>query len=113
MDDQTTVTQLKEWANEFVEERNWYQYHTPKNLAMSVAIEAAELMEIFQWKTAEESLLIGQNPDTLEHIGEEISDILAYLLNMANTLEIDLSSSFQKKMIKNGQKYPVGAETKF
>jgi len=113
MDNQTTVTQLKEWAHEFVDERNLYQYHTPKNLAMSVAIEAAELMEIFQWKTAEESLLIGQNSETLEHIGEEISDILAYLLNLANTLNIDLSSSFQKKMIKNGQKYPVGAEINF
>lgn len=113
MDDQTTVAQLKDWANQFVEERNWYQYHTPKNLAMSVAIEAAELMEIFQWKTAEESLTIGEDPEILQHIGEEISDVLAYLLNLANTLDIDISTVFQKKMEKNATKYPIGVETDF
>lgn len=113
MDDQTTVAQLKVWADQFVEARNWENYHTPKNLAMSVAIEAAELMEIFQWKTPEESLQITSDPSVREHLGEEISDVLAYLLNLASTLDIDLSTVFQDKMEKNARKYPVGEETFF
>lgn len=113
MDETVTISQLKSWASRFVEERSWQEYHTPKNLAMSIAIEAAELMEIFQWKTPEESGTICQDPATREHLGEEISDVLAYLLNLADVLEIDLSTVFLDKMEKNGRKYPVGQTTSF
>lgn len=106
MDHTTTVETLKEEARAFVDERSWQDYHSPKNLAMALAIEAAELMEIFQWKTPEESRTLGEDPQLREHMGEELADVLAYLLNLSDVLQIDLSSAFQDKMTKNRKKYP-------
>lgn len=113
MDDTMTLKDLMKVSNRFVQERNWEEYHTPKNLAMSVAIEAAELMEIFQWKTAEESHHLKDDPAIKEHLGEEISDVLAYLLNLAQSLEIDLSEAFLDKMKKNAAKYPADVDHTF
>lgn len=113
MDEVMTIKELKAIASRFVEERNWQAYHTPKNLAMSIAIEAAELMEIFQWKTPEESQELKNDPVVLEHLGEEISDVLAYLLNLAESLDIDLSEVFSDKMKKNAAKYPAEQIHKF
>lgn len=105
LDSKTDIGQLKEFVKEFVEERDWRQFHTPKNLTMSLAIEAAELMEHFQWLTPEESCSL--NADQRFEVGEEMADVACYLLALANELKIDLSSALEAKMVKNRQKYPV------
>jgi len=106
-DSSTTVSQLRQLVNDFVERRQWHQFHAPKNLAMSMAIEAAELMEHFQWLTAEQSRAIAEQPDRLEAVGEELADVLCYALAMANELQLDLATTIQRKMKKNERKYPA------
>ena len=106
-DTETTVSQLRNAVDEFVAERDWHQFHTPKNLAMSLAIEAAELMEHFQWLTPEQSWQVADQPDKRAAVGEELSDVLCYLLAMANELKLDVSAAFKAKMVKNAEKYPV------
>ncbi|RMF37021.1 MAG: nucleotide pyrophosphohydrolase [Planctomycetota bacterium] len=103
-DADTTVAQLRGLMDRFVRQRAWQRFHTPKNLAMSVAIEAAELMEHFQWLTTEESTAL-ENLDT-EEIADEMADVACYLLSLANALNVDLSSAITKKMARNQQRYP-------
>jgi NTP pyrophosphatase (non-canonical NTP hydrolase) len=103
-DTQTTLQQLKEKMAAFVREREWEQFHTPKNLSMSIAIEAAELMEHFQWLTVEESKNLP--PDALVDLGEELADIVIYALSLSNVLGLDLSETVLAKMEKNIRKYP-------
>lgn len=103
-DDQTTLQQLKEKMATFVAERDWQQFHTPKNLSMSISIEAAELMEHFQWLTIEQSKNL--DAGALADIGEELADIVIYSLSLANTLDLDLSKTVLAKMEKNIRKYP-------
>jgi NTP pyrophosphatase (non-canonical NTP hydrolase) len=98
---------LKYLVRQFVAERNWDQFHTPKNLAMALAIEAAELMEHFQWLTPEESRAVSGDPAKVAAAGEELADVLCYLLALANELGLDLTSALHAKMLKNAQKYPV------
>ena len=108
MDDaHTTVQTLRAMVHDFVERRNWRQFHTPKNLAMSLAIETAELMEHFQWITVEESQTVVKHPEKLAAIGEELADVLCYALAMANALGVDVSQIIKQKMAKNERKYPV------
>jgi NTP pyrophosphatase (non-canonical NTP hydrolase) len=102
-----TVLQLRQAVSAFVDERDWRQFHTPKNLAMSLAIEAAELMEHFQWLDVDESIARGRDPAFREKIADEIADVCCYLLSLANTLELDLSESVLAKLIKNARKYPA------
>lgn len=92
---------------DFARERDWDQFHTPKNLSMALSVEAGELVEIFQWLTAEQSLNIKDNPKLKEAAGEEIADILTYLLRISSILEIDLVSALESKIKKNAKKYPV------
>ncbi|BCR05244.1 NTP pyrophosphohydrolase [Desulfuromonas versatilis] len=103
-DAQTTLQELKERMAQFVRERDWEQYHTPKNLSMSIAIEAAELMEHFQWLTVEQSKNL--SPEALQDIGEELADIVIYSLSLSNFLGLDLSEVVLAKMEKNIRKYP-------
>ena len=107
VDKQTTVAALRAVVAEFVAERDWRQFHTPKNLSMSLAIEAAELMEHFQWLTPRESRELAQDPDKLGEVGDELSDILCYALALANELGIDVASAFERKMAANRKKYPA------
>jgi NTP pyrophosphatase (non-canonical NTP hydrolase) len=102
-----TVAQLREAVATFVDEREWRPFHTPKNLAMSLAIEAAELMEHFQWLDVDESIARGRDPATREKIADEIADVCCYLLSLVNTLELDLSEAVLAKLIKNARKYPA------
>jgi len=106
-DSQTTVQQLRDAVEAFVARRDWHQFHSPKNLAMSLAIEAAELMEHFQWLTPEQSRSVAADPDKLAAVGDELADVLCYALAMANELGLDLSAAFDVKMGKNEQKYPA------
>jgi len=103
-DQRTTLHDLKERMATFVRERDWEQFHSPKNLSMSISIEAAELMEHFQWLTVEQSEQL--EPNALQEIGEELADIVLYSLSMANHLQIDLSETVLAKMDKNEHKYP-------
>ena len=103
-DERITLQELKQRMASFVRERDWEQFHTPKNLSMSIAIEAAELMEHFQWLTVEQSRNLA--PEALTEIGEELADIVIYSLSMANALKLDLADTVQAKMEKNIRKYP-------
>lgn len=94
-------------VHQFVDERQWHDFHNPKNLVMSLAIETAELMEHFQWLTAEESLAVMDDAQRAHEVGEEVADCLAYLLAIASKLEIDLATTLRAKMIRNAEKYPV------
>lgn len=104
-DARVSLQDLKQKMAEFVRERDWEQFHTPKNISMSIAIEAAELMEHFQWLTVEQA----QQPDAaaLAEIGEELADIVTYSLSMANILKLDLAQTVLNKMEKNIRKYPA------
>lgn len=96
---------LKE-MKEFVEEREWTGYHNPKNLSMSIAIESAELMEIFQWMNTDESMKIMET-DEAEHVKEEIADIMLYCLSLCNTLELDPDTIIKSKLERNKIRFPV------
>jgi dCTP diphosphatase len=106
-DQQTTLAELREVVRQFVDERDWRQFHTPKNLAMSLAIEAAELMEHFQWTTPEESRAVAAEADKLTAVGEELADVLCSALALANELGLDVATAVRDKMIKNARKYPA------
>lgn len=103
----TTVEDLRKLVSDFVDERDWQQFHSPKNLAMSIAIESAELMEHFQWCSVDESRQVTQQADKLTDVGEELADVVAYCLALANSLELDLSTILSRKMEKNRAKYPA------
>lgn len=102
-----TVAGLRQAVQQFVDERDWRQFHTPKNLAMSLAIEAAELMEHFQWLDVPGSVARGNDPAHREQIGEELADVCCYLLSLANALDLDLSEAVRDKLLKNAKKYPA------
>ena len=106
-DERTTVDELRKRVEQFVAERHWHAFHTPKNLAMALAIEAAELMEHFQWLTPEESRAVAQDADKRAAAGEELADVICYALAMANELGLDVSDALRDKMVKNVAKYPA------
>jgi len=106
-DSTTTVAELKQLMADFGARRDWRRFHAPKNLSMSLAIEAAELMEHFQWISAEESRRVAENPDRLAAVGDELADVLCYALAMTNELGLDLSTAIRRKIAKNELKYPV------
>ncbi|MCO6435658.1 MAG: nucleotide pyrophosphohydrolase [Phycisphaerae bacterium] len=105
----TTVAELKRHMAEFVAERDWQPFHDPKNLAMSLAIETAELMEHFQWLRSEQLPAVRDDRAMMAEITEEVADIAAYLLSFANSMGIDLAAAFEAKMKKNAEKYPADA----
>ena len=98
------IDSLQKRLREFANERDWVQYHNPKNLSMALVVEAAELVEMFQWLTPEESLSIKSNTD---HVAEEIADIFLYLIRIADVLDIDLPKAVEQKLEKNKMKYPA------
>ncbi|MEM6748934.1 MAG: nucleotide pyrophosphohydrolase [Planctomycetota bacterium] len=104
----TTLDDCKRLVADFVAQRDWNRHHQPKNLAMSIAIEAAELMEHFQWPQAEPLDDIRNDPDRMHGIREELSDVLAYAFSLANALDIDIASAYHAKMARNAERYPVG-----
>ncbi len=106
-DQETTIAELRATVRDFVDARDWHQFHSPKNLSMALAIEAAELMEHFQWLTTDASRTVGDKSDKMNAIGEELADVLCYTLAIANELDIDLSSALEDKMKKNETKYPA------
>jgi NTP pyrophosphatase (non-canonical NTP hydrolase) len=106
-DSATSVAELRTLVADFVAERDWSQFHSPKNVSMALAIEAAELMEHFQWLTTEASRKLKDEPTKLAEIGEELADVIGYSFALANELGIDVSSAIRAKMEKNAAKYPA------
>lgn len=106
-DAETTIADVKRVVSDFVAERNWGQFHSPKNLAMSIAIEAAELMEHFQWLDVADSRQVIEQSERLQAVAEEIADVLSYTLALANVLDLDLATAVRDKMAKNRLKYPA------
>ena len=107
-DDKTTIAELRQIVRRFVDERDWRQFHAPKNLVMSLAIEVAELMEHFQWIDVETSrTAVQSSPERRAEVSDEVADVFCYLLALANELDIDLSAAVEAKMVKNAAKYPA------
>jgi NTP pyrophosphatase (non-canonical NTP hydrolase) len=106
-DRETTVEQLRAMIRTFVKERDWSQFHAPKNLAMALSIEAAELMEHFQWLGVDESRMAADDLTKRAEVGEEIADVICYALALAEEMKLDVASTMKAKMAKNAEKYPV------
>ncbi len=102
------LKELKRLVKTFIQERNWERYHTPKNLAMSISIESAEMMELFQWFTNEEALeKIRSDPKLKLALKDELADVLIYCLSMSNVCEIDLTNAIRKKLKTNEKRFPI------
>lgn len=106
-DTTTTLNDLRERVAAFVHERDWEQFHTPKDLASAIAIEAAELMELFLWKTVGEVEDIAATPATRQKVQDELADVLILCLSLANRMGIDASEAILRKMDSNRAKYPA------
>jgi NTP pyrophosphatase (non-canonical NTP hydrolase) len=106
-DSTTPVAALKEAMQRFVAERDWEQFHSPKNLVMGLAVEAAELMEHFLWVDNEASRQVRHDAARLGEVADEMADVACYLLALSNTLGIDLSEAILAKLAKNAVKYPA------
>lgn len=106
-DSQTTILELRDAMSQFVAEREWQPFHSPKNLSMGLAVEAAELMEHFLWVDNETSRQVIQDTEKMGDIADEIADVACYLLALSNTLNIDLSQAIFEKLVKNAVKYPA------
>ena len=106
-DESTTIKQLKDAVEKFEQERDWRQFHSPKNLAMGIAIETGELLEHFQWIDGEKSFEVVRDAEQMEQVCQEMADVFCYLLNLAVVMGVDLSEAFWEKMKINGLKYPV------
>ncbi|MEW6897137.1 nucleotide pyrophosphohydrolase [Trueperella pyogenes] len=97
-----SISALTEVINGFRDEREWRQFHNAKDLALSISLEAAELLEVFQWKTSEDAVSAHR-----EELLEELSDVVIYCLQLASDLEANLGEAIVAKLAKNGEKYPV------
>lgn len=99
------LTELRDALREFARERDWDQFHSPKNLASALNVEAAELLEHFQWLTEAESRNLA--PDLRTAVGEELADVLLYLIRLADKLDLDLIAAAHAKILHNAEKYPI------
>jgi dCTP diphosphatase len=106
-DSATSLAELKFRVLAFARERDWEQFHAPKNLSMALSAEAAELMEHFLWATPEQSRVIAQDPAKRAKIAEELADVVIYALEFANATGLDVAAAIEAKMTANAKKYPV------
>ncbi len=106
-DSTTTVRELVQAVAAFRDARDWAQFHAPKNLAMAIAIEAAELMERFQWVDVQESRDLLADPAARAAVADELADVLAYCLSLASIAGYDVSTILRNKMAANARKYPA------
>ena len=100
------IKKIQKQLSTFADERDWNQFHNPKNLTMALSVEASELVEIFQWLTPEQAEEIMDSSQS-DHVKEEVADVMIYLLRLADKLDIDLESIVSDKIVQNGKKYPV------
>ena len=96
---------LREALRRFAAERDWDQFHSPKNLAVALSVEAAELLEHFQWLTDEQSAAL--SPETRARVSEEVADVLLYLIRLADRLDLDVIACATDKLRRNAEKYPI------
>jgi dCTP diphosphatase len=106
-DADTTIETLRREIAAFIHQRDWEQFHDPKNLSMAIATEAAELMEHFRWVRSEHAADALRDPQSLAGVRDEVADIFAFLLSFANAAQIDLTQALRDKMTRNAKKYPV------
>lgn len=106
----TDLTSLRDALRTFCKERDWHQYHTPKNLVMALLVEAAELVEHFQWASAAESANLTEEKRAA--VADEIADVLVYLTELADVLGVDMIEAARQKIVKNAKKYPVPTKLK-
>jgi NTP pyrophosphatase (non-canonical NTP hydrolase) len=96
---------IKQKLREFAKERDWDQFHSPKNFSMALIVECGELVEHFQWLTDEQSKQL--SAETLEEVSLEMADVMIYLIRLADKLDVDLLATVERKMVLNALKYPV------
>ena len=106
-DKETIIEELKTLIESFVDERDWKQFHSPKNLSMSISIEASELMELFQWLSLDEAKEVMKEGELRENAIDEIADVMIYALAFCQRNNIDVSYAIKQKMEKNMKKYPL------
>jgi NTP pyrophosphatase (non-canonical NTP hydrolase) len=106
-DSTACIAELKKRILAFARERDWEQFHAPKNLSMALAAEAAELMEHFLWASPEKSREIAGDPAKRQMIAEELADVVIYALEFANSTGLDVAGAIEAKMAANARKYPV------
>jgi NTP pyrophosphatase (non-canonical NTP hydrolase) len=112
MDHTATVQDLKSAVRKFISARDWDSFHNPKNVAMSIAIEAAEIMEHFQWISIEEGRQKMQEPELRAEVADELADVMIYCLSFANACNIDVSQAIQMKLDRNETRFPVAQPDK-
>ena len=100
------IKELQDKIDKFADERDWNQFHSPKNIVMALTSEVGELNELFQWLTEEQSLIKGDE-SKLNEVSQEIADIIIYLLKLADKLNIDIEQAVNDKMEINAKKYPI------
>jgi len=101
------VAEVQRALREFARERDWEQFHTPKNLVMALAGEIGELIEIFQWRTEKESWQVMEEPAKAQAVRDELADVLVYVLRLADLLAVDIGDAVWSKMRQNEAKYPA------
>jgi NTP pyrophosphatase (non-canonical NTP hydrolase) len=106
MDDHTTLADLRRRIAVFIAARDWEQFHTPKNLSASIAIEAAELLEHFQWLTDEQAEAAMQDGEKLAAVVDELADVVIYALSLANAMDVDVSKAVLDKLERNEERFP-------
>lgn len=102
------VSKLETALQTFADERDWQQFHSPKNLAMALTGEVGELVELFQWLSPEQSGAVATDPNTAQAVRDELADVLLYTVRLASVLKVDLDSAVRDKLKANAVKYPVG-----
>ncbi|MGW4378511.1 nucleotide pyrophosphohydrolase [Kitasatospora sp. NPDC004531] len=107
MNDDLTVPELQRRLAEFAAARNWQPFHTPKNLASALSVEAGELLEIFQWLTPEQAGAVMAEADTAHRVRDEVADVLAYLLQLCTVLEVDPLRALAEKIERNESRFPA------
>ena len=105
------VAALEAALQKFADERDWQQYHSPKNLAMALTGEVGELVEIFQWLTDAQSMEVARDPKTARAVRDEIADVMLFLVRLSSVLSVDLNEAVTTKLASNAQKYPAGDST--
>lgn len=100
-----SLTELRDRLRKFAADRDWNQFHSPKNIAMALSVEVSELLEHFQWLTEEESKNL--DPETKSQVADEIADVQNYLVRLADKLDIDILEAAETKFAKNEEKYPA------
>jgi dCTP diphosphatase len=106
-DEKTTLADLRQRVATFIAARDWEQFHTPKNLSAAIAIEAAELMEHFQWLTGDETAAAIRNEAKRAAVADELADVLIYALSLANVLNVDVSEAMLDKLKRNESRFPA------